>query len=157
MRNLAQWLDEYSASHRHPTNKLLHWICVPLIAFSIICALIVIPLGHGNFNAATFVGVVTLLYYFRLSWRLALGMTVIFALAYWGVVALHTAMGLNLLWLSIAIFVLAWVGQFVGHHVERARPSFFKDLQFLLIGPLWLLDAVYRSMSIPTGRSAAAH
>lgn len=97
MRNLAQWLDEYSASHRHPTNKLLHWICVPLIAFSIICALIVIPLGHGNFNAATFVGVVTLLYYFRLSWRLALGMTVIFALAYWGVVALHTAMGLNLL------------------------------------------------------------
>lgn len=157
MRTLAQWLDEYSASHRNPTNKLLHWICVPLIVFSIVCALKVIPLGHGNFNAATFVGVLTLLYYFRLSWRLALGMTVIFALVYWGVVALHAALGLNLLWLSVAIFVLAWVGQFIGHHVERARPSFFKDLQFLLIGPLWLLDAVYRSMSIPTGRSAAAH
>src|SRR3546814_7703067 len=55
MRNLAQWLDEYSASHRNPTNKLLHWICVPLIAFSIACALKIIPVGHGNFNAATFV------------------------------------------------------------------------------------------------------
>lgn len=157
MRTLAQWLDEYSASHRNPTNKLLHWICVPPIVFAVACALKVAPVGHGNFNAATFVGVLTLLYYFRLSWRLALGMTVIFAMAYWAVVALHAALGMNLLWLAIAIFVLAWVGQFVGHHVEGARPSFFKDLQFLLIGPLWLLDALYRSMSIPTGRGAAAH
>src|SRR3546814_4173844 len=91
MRNLAQWLDEYSASHRNPTNKLLHWICVPLIAFSIACALKVIPVGHGNFNAATFVGVVTLLYYFRLSWRLALGMTAIFLLAYWAVIEIGRA------------------------------------------------------------------
>src|SRR3546814_9870114 len=97
MRNLAQWLDEYSASHRNPTNKLLHWICVPLIAVSIACALKIIPVGHGNFNAATFVGVVTLLYYFRLSWRLALGMTAIFLLAHWAVIALHAAPGLNLL------------------------------------------------------------
>src|SRR3546814_4512628 len=96
MRNLAQWLDEYSASHRNPTNKLLHWICVPLIAFSIACALKVIPVGHGNFNAATFVGVVTLLYYFRLSWRLALGMTAIFLLPYWSVIALHAALGLKI-------------------------------------------------------------
>src|SRR3546814_16065180 len=108
------------------------------------------------FDAAALGGVVTLFYSFRLSWRLALGMTAIFLLAYWAVIALHAALGLNLLWLSIAIFVLAWIGQFIGHHVERARPSFFKDLQFLLIGPLWLLAAVYRSMSIPTGRSAAA-
>lgn len=155
MRNLAQWLDEYSASHRNPTNKLLHWICVPPIVFSVACALMVIPLGYGHYNAATFVGVLTLLYYFRLSWRLALGMTVIFLLAYWAVVTLHAALGFKLLWLSIAIFVLAWIGQFVGHHFERARPSFFKDLQFLLIGPLWLLDAVYRSLSIPTGRRTA--
>src|SRR3546814_13082377 len=61
MRKLAQWLDEYSASHRKPTNKLLHWLCVPLIAFSIACALKVIHVGQGNFNAATCVGVVTLL------------------------------------------------------------------------------------------------
>ena len=157
MRNLAQWLDEYSASHRNPTNKLLHWTCVPLIVFSIAAALKVAPVGHGHINLATIVGALTLLYYFRLSWRLALGMTAIFLFAYWLIVSLHAALGMQLLWLSIAIFVVAWIGQFIGHHVERARPSFFKDLQFLLIGPLWLLDAVYRSMSIPTGRNAVAH
>ncbi|MFT4047093.1 MAG: DUF962 domain-containing protein [Solimonas sp.] len=158
MKTLTQWMDEYSASHQNPTNKLLHWICVPLIAFSIACALKMIPLGHGNVNAATVIGTLLLLYYFRLSWRLALGMTVVFVLAYGLVLACETAFpGLQLLWLAIAIFVGAWIGQFIGHHVEKARPSFFKDLQFLLIGPLWLLDAAYRKWSIPTGRSATAH
>lgn len=157
MRTLEQWLDEYSASHRNPTNKLMHWICVPLIAFSIACALKVIPLGGGYVNATTVVGLLALLYYFRLSWRLASGMTVIFLLAYWLIVTLHQALGFGLLWLAIAVFVAAWAGQFYGHHVERARPSFFKDLQFLMIGPLWLLDAVYRHWEIPTGRRAAAH
>lgn len=156
MRTLEQWLDEYGVSHKNPTNKLLHWICVPLIALALAAALKTIPWGHGNVNAATVVGVLVLLYYFRLSWRLALGMTVIFALAYWLIFALHQALGFNLLWLAIAVFVVAWVGQFIGHHVEKKRPSFLKDLQFLLIGPLWLLDAAYRKAEIPTGRAMPA-
>ena len=54
------------------------------------------------------------------------------------------------LWItSVVIFVIAWIGQFVGHAVEGRRPSFFKDLQFLLIGPLWLLAAAYRRFSLP--------
>jgi uncharacterized membrane protein YGL010W len=49
------------------------------------------------------------------------------------------------LWLtSLAIFVVAWIGQFIGHHIEGKRPSFFKDVQFLMIGPLWLMAAAYR-------------
>jgi len=158
MRTLAQWLDEYSASHRNPVNKLIHWICVPLIAFSIACALKVIPVGEGHVNATSVIGVLVLLYYFRLSWRLALGMTLVFAVSYWLVLLSEAAFpGLQLLWFALAIFVVAWIGQFYGHYVEKARPSFFKDLQFLLIGPLWLLDAAYRRWSIPTGRKVAAH
>jgi uncharacterized membrane protein YGL010W len=54
------------------------------------------------------------------------------------------------LWLtSVVIFVVAWIGQFVGHALEGKRPSFFKDLQFLLIGPLWLLATAYRRFSVP--------
>ena len=53
------------------------------------------------------------------------------------------------LWQScLAIFVVAWIGQFVGHAVEGRRPSFFKDLQFLLIGPLWLLSFAYRRLGL---------
>lgn len=157
MKTLDQWMDEYGASHRNATNKLLHWICVPLIAWSLAAALKTIPWTYGDLNAASVVGMLTLAYYFRLSWRLALGMTVIFASAYRTIVDLHAALGIGLLWLAIAVFVAAWIGQFIGHHVEKQRPSFFKDLQFLLIGPLWLLDAVYRRLEWPTGRRAQAH
>ncbi|MGH8444787.1 MAG: DUF962 domain-containing protein [Solimonas sp.] len=157
MRTLEQWLSEYSVSHKNPVNKAVHWVCVPAIAFSIALALKALPVGSGGINAATVVGVLVLLYYFRLSWQLAVGMTAVFALSYWAVLAVEAAAGAQMVWVAVAIFVVAWIGQFIGHHVEKARPSFFKDLQFLLIGPLWLLDAVYRRMAIPTGRAAAAH
>lgn len=44
----------------------------------------------------------------------------------------------NLLSISVAVFVIAWIGQFIGHKIEGKKPSFFKDIQFLLIGPLWV-------------------
>jgi uncharacterized membrane protein YGL010W len=53
------------------------------------------------------------------------------------------------LWLGCGVlFVLAWIGQFVGHAIEGKRPSFIKDLQFLLIGPMWLLADVYRRLGV---------
>jgi uncharacterized membrane protein YGL010W len=56
--------------------------------------------------------------------------------------------GLAVWKVSIVVFVIAWIGQFIGHSIEGKRPSFFKDLQFLLIGPLWLLSFVYRRLGI---------
>ncbi|MDD3762446.1 MAG: DUF962 domain-containing protein [Nevskiales bacterium] len=154
MRTLRDWLDEYSQSHQNPTNKLLHWICVPPIVFSVVCALKLIPVGSDLINVATVMGVMTLAYYFRLSWQLATGMVFVFSILYAAILSLEQVLGLQLAWWAAGIFVVAWIGQFIGHYAEGARPSFFKDLQFLLIGPLWLLSAVYRRMSIPMGRGA---
>lgn len=44
----------------------------------------------------------------------------------------------GLFYVALGIFILAWIGQFIGHKIEGKRPSFFKDIQFLLIGPLWV-------------------
>ena len=53
------------------------------------------------------------------------------------------------LWLTcVVIFVVAWIGQFIGHSIEGKRPSFFKDVQFLLIGPIWLVSHVYRRLGL---------
>jgi uncharacterized membrane protein YGL010W len=53
------------------------------------------------------------------------------------------------LWqVAAVVFVLAWTGQFIGHVFEGRRPSFFKDLQFLLIGPAWLLSFIYRHLGL---------
>lgn len=153
MRPVQSWLDEYGESHRTVTNKSIHWICVPLIMLSIIGLVWCIPVPGFWVTRSAFLNwgmllvIAALIYYYTLAWRLAFGMTVVSA------VMIFIVYGVSLSaarpWLVWAIvFVIAWIGQFIGHRVEGRKPSFFKDLQFLLIGPLWLLAFVYRRAQI---------
>ena len=149
MKTVDQWLDDYNASHRNRINKRLHWVCVPLIVFAVACALKRVPMGASPLNLTELLGLLALAYYFRLSWRLGLGMTLVFGLLYALVRWADAQLGAWFLAAAAGIFVLAWIGQFIGHHYERAKPSFFKDLQYLLIGPLWLLAHVYERLRLP--------
>ncbi|MES2799534.1 MAG: Mpo1-like protein [Bacteroidota bacterium] len=150
MKSVQNWLDEYGESHQNGTNKLIHWICVPIIFFSIVGLLfsIKIPIGMMQFNAAHFVSILVVIYYLRLSLSLGIGMlffiSIVLAKCYF--IEYYCCMPLWLL--SIILFVLAWIGQFYGHHIEGKKPSFLKDLQFLLIGPLWLMSFVYKKLGI---------
>ena len=163
MRTVTQWLDEYGASHRNPVNKALHWICVPAIVVAVIGLLWSLPVPAAFralspwLNWATITALLSFVYYYSLSPALALGSVLVFA----AMLALVQGL-LRLpwpLWQSCAtIFVVAWIGQFIGHACEGKRPSFYKDLQFLLIGPLWLLAFVYRALGLRySGRSRRAH
>jgi len=153
MRSVTQWLGEYGESHQNPTNKLLHWLCVPPIVLSVMGLLWSLPVPAACaavspwLNWATLAAAAALVYYFALSRALAAGVLLAFAV----LLALTSALA-RLPWplwvTSVAIFGVAWTGQFVGHAIEGKRPSFFKDLQFLLIGPLWLLAAAYRRLGL---------
>ena len=149
MRTLESLLAEYNASHGNPVNKLLHWICVPLIVISLLGLLwqLKIPLPAVQLNVAAVMIGFAMIYYLILSPRLALGMLLVTALMLALLYYLDQS-EVSLWRVSIIVFVIAWVGQFVGHHIEGKRPSFFKDIQFLLIGPLWLLSFVYRKFNI---------
>ncbi|MBS0375829.1 MAG: DUF962 domain-containing protein [Proteobacteria bacterium] len=153
MRSVHDWLREYGTSHENRLNKTLHWICVPLIVFAVLGLLWAIPVppalakGGPFANWAVLAALASLGYYAWLAPRLAIGMLPLVALAL--LVLERLAAGPLALWrLSLAIFVVAWIGQFIGHAVEGRRPSFFKDVQFLLIGPLWLLGAAYRRLGL---------
>jgi uncharacterized membrane protein YGL010W len=52
------------------------------------------------------------------------------------------------MWLAIGVFVVAWIAQFVGHHIEGRRPAFFTDLAYLLIGPAWIVAKIMRKLGI---------
>jgi uncharacterized membrane protein YGL010W len=154
MRSVQDWLDEYGESHRNPTNKTIHWVCVPLIVLSLIALLWELPVParfpeiSPLMNWGTLFMLAALVYYFLLSFSLALGMAVFTG----GIIlAVHWLDGFAIpLWqIALSIFVLAWIGQFIGHKIEGERPSFFKDIQFLMIGPLWLLAQPYRKLKIP--------
>jgi uncharacterized membrane protein YGL010W len=152
VRGTAYWFDEYSASHRNPLNKTLHWICVPLIVWSLIGLLWSLPApGRGQLeyaNWASYAVAAAVLYYALLSMPLALGVLPVLAAMLLSVDALSQLAHVPLWAVSAAVFALAWLGQFVGHAIEGKRPSFFKDVQFLLIGPIWLLAALYRRAGI---------
>lgn len=158
MRKIDQLLSEYGESHQNSTNKAIHWICVPLIFFSVIGLIASIPsgivqsfLGHGNpyANWATLALVVATAYYVSLSIPLSIGM-ILFALLCLYISKTIVAVNVAPLWLvSIIVFSVAWVGQFYGHKIEGKKPSFLKDLQFLLIGPAWLMHFIYKKIGIP--------
>ena len=150
MRTLGDWLGEYGESHRHPVNKLVHWICVPLIVWTVVAALWTIPVPASIGKPGLWAGlalVATMAFYLRLSRVLAYAMLVFFAalmaFTWW----LHAHIGSSaLLWSAIAVFVAAWVGQFIGHKFEGRKPSFLTDLAYLLIGPAWLMAKLLRRL-----------
>lgn len=154
MQTIKQLLDEYGASHQNRSNKILHWICVPAIFWTVIALLWSLPFpGQLSVlgipvNWAVIAMVLLQIYYFKLSVTLALGFLIIniALLVFTSYVQLHATWPL---WqIALLVFVVAWIGQFIGHAVEGKRPSFFQDLQFLLIGPAWLLAAMYRTAGI---------
>ena len=151
MRILDQWFAEYAVSHQNETNQIIHYLCVPAIFFSIVGLLMSIPPGPltGIFpmyipfleNWAVVVLLLVLLFYMRLSISMGIKILIFAAL---GIAGNHFISQVAALWLvSLIIFAVAWVGQFYGHKVEGKKPSFLKDIQFLLIGPAWVIKKVF--------------
>jgi len=154
MQSLQALLDEYAASHTNPINELLHWICVPLIVWSVIALLWSVPFPAAlqseiaPVNWATLALLLAQVYYFQLSVPLGTGVLLFNLFLLWLTAMLSAAAPLPLWVIGLAVFLTAWIGQFIGHAIEGKRPSFFKDLQFLLIGPAWLMSHVYRVLGL---------
>ena len=142
MRTISEWLDEYSESHQNKTNKTIHWVCVPAILFSLIGII-----AHFSAMLTALILVLSLVFYARLDLVLAVAMAALLLVMAWLIYILPVGVGFY-----IGIFVVAWIGQFYGHKVEGKKPSFFKDLQFLLIGPIWCMDA-YLGKILPNWKS----
>ena len=139
-RNIHALLAQYSESHRNPTNELIHFVCVPLIVFSLLGILWAIHpvLAIAAVGAA-------LWYYLQLSKPFAVGML---AMSILMLAILASMPPVTVLPLSIAVFVVSWIGQFIGHKIEGKKPSFLDDLRFLLIGPLFVLGFLYRRFNL---------
>lgn len=159
MRVIDSLLTEYGESHQTKLNIAIHYICVPLIFFSLMGLLASIPMPEALTNAlpnavvpyahlGTLVILLGLLYYLRLSFVLFIGMLLFSTLVLFGI---HQIAQLNIapLWIIMLIlFVVAWIGQFIGHNHEGKKPSFLKDLQFLMIGPAWTMSHVFDALKI---------
>jgi len=153
------YFDKYAESHQNPANKAIHWVCVPLIVFSLVGLIWATPFPYikflgqynGFLNWASFLIAFSVFYYYKLSPLLSyLMLLILFGFSYI-IIDLQSwqKAGGPALWLvCLVIFVLSWIGQFIGHKIEGKKPSFLDDLKFLLIGPIWLLHFVLKKLKI---------
>ena len=146
-RDIHQWISDYGVSHQNPMNKKIHWICVPLIMFTLLGLLSLVKIY--NVNLTHLIIIFALFFYLRLSISISVGMFIISAIQLGIIFYMETLfLDLHLLYIYLLIFIIAWVGQFIGHKIEGQKPSFFEDIQFLLIGPAWIISFIYKKMGI---------
>lgn len=157
MKSIDQWFDEYGESHQNKINKLIHWLCVPTIFFSIIALAseitfpviasvlpeTLLPYNH----LGTLLVFMAFIFYVILSPKISIGL-LLFSMVCLVLVTLLNHLPFPVWQSALFLFVIAWIGQFYGHKVEGKKPSFLKDLVFLLIGPAWLMGFVYRRLSL---------
>ncbi|SNS68078.1 Uncharacterized membrane protein YGL010W [Noviherbaspirillum humi] len=139
-RQIDALLDKYAESHRNPVNEAIHCICIPAIVFSLLGLLWAV---HPYVAGAVVAG--AMFYYLMLSPAFAIGMLLMTCAMLWLLAFLPQE---QMVMISLAVFVLAWIGQFIGHKIEGRKPSFFDDLRFLLIGPLFVLGLLYRRLGM---------
>jgi uncharacterized membrane protein YGL010W len=153
-KSADQWFAEYGESHQDDTNELIHWICVPVIFISVMGLVWSLPVpaaitAHARwFNWLHLLLLPALGFYFRLSVPLAFGLLAFVSAGYCLIEVIALFCPIPVWKVCLTAFVLAWVGQFIGHKIEGKKPSFFKDVVFLLIGPAWLLHFVYKKLDI---------
>ncbi len=138
IRQVDRLVGQYAESHRNPTNVAIHWVCVPIIVW---CSLALLWVVHPWLAIGA--AVLSLIYYARLSWSFTLAMGLFAAVCLYSLTLIPHAG-----WIALVLFVVTWIAQFIGHKIEGKKPSFLKDLQFLLVGPIFLLAKLFRRLGI---------
>ena len=144
MKSLVDHLSQYAAYHRDPRNIASHFIGIPLIvvAVSVLLSRPEWSLDGLWISPAVIVALASAWFYLRLEVKLGVLMSVLMGLSVWAghVLAQQSTM----VWLSsgLAMFVVGWVIQFVGHHYEGRKPAFVDDVSGLIVGPLFVVAEV---------------
>ena len=143
MKTVQQWFEDYGVSHQNKSNIIIHKVCVPLITWSLLGILWTIPVPRFfyayHLNWTYVFCLLCLVFYISLRnlRLLAAIITLVFPVLYLLETYSHL-LAHRILYLSIGVFIIAWIGQFIGHKIEGQKPSFLEDIQFLLIGPAWI-------------------
>ena len=150
---LAQTLAGYGEYHRDRRNVLTHMVGVPMIvlALDVLLARPQVPLGGAAITPSLLVNVFAALWYWRLSMKAGLLMTAVLAVLY--AAGRHIAAISDAAWLGggIALFVVGWAFQFLGHRYEGRKPAFLDDVRGLLHGPLFIVYEALWAMGLAQG------
>lgn len=133
MQNISVLIKNYAKSHKHPINENIHIFAIPAIMFSI----------FGILAAIDYLVVIVFII-FSLMFYLKLSMKAFYLMTVWSLINMLFVYFLfdNILLISVVTFILGWTIQFIGHFIEGKKPSFFEDIKYLLIGPLFVFENI---------------
>jgi uncharacterized membrane protein YGL010W len=150
MQTVEALFADYASYHRTKGNKVFHRMGIPMIMLSLIGMLTAVPLftiGTVRFDAAMLLIALASAWYFVVEWRLAIAMMAISV----GFYFVGAALGL---WINLALFVVGWIFQGIGHAVyEHKSPAFMRNFVHLLVGPLWILNDVIPVVKVETSKA----
>jgi uncharacterized membrane protein YGL010W len=140
VRSLAALLAGYGAYHRDPRNRLTHCFGVPAIIYAALIPAALQPLRLFGFATGLdrILVVALVAFYLVLDPALGLLLALLLAALAW---AAETTTGLGVpaaLTLAGVIFVLGWVLQLFGHHLEGNRPALLTNIFQILVAPIYL-------------------
>ena len=148
MKSLESYVNEYSESHQHSTNKLIHKFCVPAILFSILGILkaFPVPVIWPLWLDWSTIFIILILLYYSFFKNIRVMMAVLILLT--PMIITLELLRPRFFILSVIIFIVSWIVQFIGHKIEKKKPSFLNDIFFLLIGPIWTMNSFAEQMGI---------
>jgi len=146
MQDIQALFADYASYHKTKGNKAYHRIGIPLIVLTLLGMLARVQLfdaGGVRVDLAMVIIAVSTIFYLLEEWRLAIAMLAVSVAFYFVGAAIP-------FWANVALFVLGWIFQFIGHSVyEKRQPAFMRNFVHLLVGPLWILNDL-----IPVVKSA---
>jgi uncharacterized membrane protein YGL010W len=147
MKSAEEQLSTYKSVHLNKRNVFTHFIGVPAIIWSLALLMSLISTqvdildARYTVNFAMLFFGLTLLYYFKLHFRLSIGLFLFILPVVYSTQKI--ALSENALLIAMAVFIVGWIIQFIGHAYEKAKPAFIDDLNQLLIGPFFLMAEIY--------------
>lgn len=154
MAETDSWLAHYEESHRNITHAPVYWISALALVFGTVGLLWAVPVPDEFvdispiLNWGTTFLLVAVVYYFIISLPLAIGMlpfiVVIVIFQVWlqwsSFSAVHASAGL---------LTAGLIGLYLGHYRGAGFRGVLRDVQLMMIAPVWLLSRVYRRLGIP--------
>jgi uncharacterized membrane protein YGL010W len=142
MDRLNAYLNEYAESHQNRINILIHKICVPVIMFSVLGIFKALPVPASWplwLDWSVILLVPAFAFYASLKSARVIGAMVVMTAP---MIFILESLRPRFFLLSLGLFMIAWIFQFIGHKIEGKKPSFLKNLLFLLVGPVWVMKSL---------------
>lgn len=149
------YFEKYSESYQTPAQKIIHWVSMIVIIFSLLGLFWAIPFPYlkflgqynGFFNWASFLIAAGVYYYYKKAPTLSYIVFLLFFACSYFVMQLdnlHKSGG-PALWLVCGVLFIVFASlQFSNLKIKNKKPSFSDGLNFMIISPLWVLHFLFK-------------